>query len=187
MTSLAPILQSFFTDRLLGQRQASGHTVAAYRDTFRLLLGSVQQRSGTPPCKLDLADLDEATIVAFPDHLENDRHNSVRTRNARLGAIHSFFAYAALGHPEYAGSIQGVLAIPDKRCDAGPVDFLIEAEVDALLSAPDRSTWTGRRDDALLVLAIQTGLRASELTGLTCADVVLGSGPHVACRGKGRC
>ena len=186
MTSLAPVLQSYFTDRLLDQRQASGHTVAAYRDTFRLLLGFVQQRSGTPPCKLDLADLDETTIVAFLDHLEHDRHNSVRTRNARLAAIHSFFTYAALGHPEHAGSIQRVLAIPDKRCDAGSVEFLTEAEVDALLAAPDRSTWTGRRDHALLVLAIQTGLRASELTGLTCADVVLGSGSHVACRGKGR-
>lgn len=186
MTSLAPVLQSYFTERLLSQRQASPHTVAAYRDSFRLLVGFVYDRTGKPPSKLDLADLDEPMIGAFLEHLENHRHNSVRTRNARLAAIHSLFAYAALGHPEHAAVIQRVLAIPDKRRDAAGVEFLTEGEVDALLTAPDRSTWTGRRDHALLVLAIQTGLRASELTGLTCADVVLGPGAHVACRGKGR-
>jgi site-specific recombinase XerD len=186
MTSLAPILQSWFTDRLLNQRQASPHTIAAYRDTFRLLLGFVHQRAGTPPSRLDLADLDAATVVAFLEHLEVERHNSVRTRNARLAAIHSFFAYAALGHPDHVALIQQVLAIPDKRHDSTSVEFLTEAEVDALLAAPDRATWTGRRDHALLVLAIQTGLRASELLGLTCANVVLGTAAHVACRGKGR-
>jgi len=186
MTSLAPLLQSYFTERLLRQRQASPHTVAAYRDSFRLLVRFVYDRTGKRPSKLELADLDEPTIVAFLEHLEDHRHNSVRTRNARLAAIHSFFAYAALKHPEHAALIQRVLAIPDKRRDASPVEFLSEAEVDALLAAPERSTWTGRRDHALLVLAVQTGLRASELTGLTCADVVLGAGPHVACRGKGR-
>jgi integrase/recombinase XerD len=186
VTSLAPVLQSYFTERLLRQRQASPHTIASYRDTFRLLLGFAYDRTGKPPTKLLLADLDEPTIGAFLEHLENDRNNSVRTRNARLAAIHSFFAYAALSHPEHAGLIQRVLAIPDKRRDTAPVEFLTQGEVDALLAAPDRATRTGRRDHTLLVLAVQTGLRASELTGLTCADVVLGAGPHVACRGKGR-
>ena len=186
MTSLAPTLEAFFTDRLINQRQASPNTVTAYRHTFRLLVGFLQDRTGTPPCKLDLGDLDEPAIAAFLEHLENVRRNSVRTRNARLAAIHSFFNYAARHHPEHAGLIQRVLAIPDKRSDTTPIEFLTDEEVDALLAAPNRSTWTGRRDHALLALAVQTGLRAAELTGLTCADVVVGVAAHVRCRGKGR-
>src|SRR4249920_3673887 len=186
MSALAPTLQAFFTDRLLTQRQASPRTVAAYRDALRLLLGFAQQRTGTPPCRLDLADLDADLIAAFLTHLERDRHNGVRTRNARLTAIHSLFRYAALRHPEHAESIARVLAIPAKRYDRTLVCFLTPVEVDALIAAPDRSTWLGRRDHALLVLAVQTGLRVSELTSLTVADLHLGDGPHVRCHGKGR-
>jgi integrase/recombinase XerD len=186
MSLLAPTLQAFFTDRLLTQRQASPRTVAAYRDTLRLLLGFAQQRTGTAPCRLDLADLDAELVAAFLTHLERERGNGARTRNARLAAIHSLFRFAALRHPEHAELIQRVLAIPAKRYDHALVCFLTAAEVDALLAAPDRSSWRGRRDHALLVLAIQTGLRVSELTSLTATDLHLDDGPHVRCHGKGR-
>jgi integrase/recombinase XerD len=186
MSALAPTLQAFFTDRLLIQRQASPRTVTAYRDTLRLLLSFAQQRTGTRPSRLDLADLDADLVAAFLTHLEHDRHNGVRTRNARLAAIHSLFHYAALHHPEHAELIQRVLAIPAKRYDRALVCFLTPVEVDALLAAPDRSSWLGRRDHALLVLDVQTGLRVSELTSLTVADLHLGDGPHVRCHGKGR-
>jgi integrase/recombinase XerD len=186
MTLLAPTLQAFFTDRLSAQRQASSHTVAAYRDTWRLLLAFAAARTGRPPGRLDLADLDAALIAGFLDHLEHDRGNSIRTRNARLAAIHSLFRYAAHTHPEHADSIARVLAIPPKRFDRALVTWLTETEVDALLTVPDLTTWTGRRDHALLLLAVQTGLRISELTGLTRTDVHLGVGAHVACHGKGR-
>lgn len=186
MSALAPTLQAFFTDRLIAQRHASDHTIAAYRDTWRLLLNFATSRSHRTPSQLDIADLDTSLITAFLDHLEHDRHNSVRTRNARLAAVHSLFRFAALRHPEHAATIERVLAIPTKRYDQTLVTFLADKEIDALLSAPDRDTWTGRRDHALLCLAIQTGLRISELTGLTCSDVHLGVGAHVACHGKGR-
>ena len=186
MTALAPTLQAFFTDRLMGQRGASSHTLAAYRDTFRLLFRYSTDRTHKQPSGLDVADLDAPLVGAFLDYLERDRHNSVRTRNNRLAAIHSLFHYAALRHPEHAASIQRVLAIPPKRFERALVTFLTEQEVDALLGACDRTTWTGRRDHALLLLAIQTGLRISELASLTCADVALGAGAHVHCVGKGR-
>jgi integrase/recombinase XerD len=186
VSALAPTLQAFFTDRLLTQRQASPRTVTAYRDTLRLLLGFAQQRTATPPSRLDIADLDAELIVAFLTHLEHDRRNGVRTRNARLAAIHSLFRFAALRHPEHAESIARVLAIPAKRHDRALLCFLTPTEVNALLAAPDRSTWLGRRDHALLVLAVQTGLRVSELTSLTIADLHLGDSPHVKCLGKGR-
>ena len=186
MTALAPALQAFFTDRLALQRQASGHTIAAYRDALRMLIVFAAERAGKAPSRLDIADLDAQTVGAFLNHLENDRGNSVRTRNARLAAIHSLFRYAALRHPEHLQDIERVLAIPPKRSDRAPVTFLEHREIDALLAAPDRATWTGRRDHAMLLTAIQTGLRASELTGLNCSDVHLAAGPHVSCRGKGR-
>ena len=186
MTALTPTLQAFFTERLIRQRQASAHTIAAYRDTMRLLLAHVAGRSGIPPSRLDLADLDAPVIARFLDHLETERGNSVRTRNARLAAIHSLFRFAALQHPEHAASISRVLAVPPKRSDHALVTYLTEVEVDALLSACDQSTWTGRRDNALLLLAAQTGLRISELIGLSCRDIHLAVGPHVACHGKGR-
>lgn len=186
MTALAPTLQAFFTDRLIRQRHASTHTIAAYRDTMRLLLGYAATHTEVPPSQLDLADLDATLIARFLDHLEHERGNSVRTRNARLAAIHSLFRFAALAHPEHAASIARVLAIPPKRFDRALISYLTEPEVDALLACCDPSTWTGRRDHALLLLAVQTGLRISEITGLTRADLHLGTGAHVACHGKGR-
>jgi integrase/recombinase XerD len=186
MSVLAPTLEAFFTDRLLKQRRASPHTVAAYRDTFRLLLCFIQRRNGKTPAHLQIGDLDAPTIGAFLEHLEGDRGNSVRTRNARLAAIHSFFRFASLRHPEHAAVVQRVLAIPEKRSDRKTVSFLTRPEIEALLAAPDRAAWLGRRDYALLLLAIQTGLRVSELAALACQDVQLGTGAHVRCWGKGR-
>jgi integrase/recombinase XerD len=186
MSTLAPTLQAFFTDRLIRQRQASGHTIAAYRDTFKLLLAFAEQRTGSAPSGLRIADLDAPLIGAFLDHLETGRGNGTRTRNARLAAVHSLFRYAALRHPEDSAVIQRVLAIPPKRFDRTIITYLDETEIDALLAAPDHSTWTGRRDHALLATAVQTGLRASELTALSLNDVHLGAGAHVSCLGKGR-
>ena len=186
MTALAPVLQAFFTDRLITQRHASSHTIAAYRGTFRLLFGFTAAKTGKTPSALDIADLDAPLITAFLDHLEHDRHNTVRTRNWRLAAIHSLFGYAALSHPEHAATIQRVLAIPTKRHERRLLTWLTEPEVDALLAAPDRGTWAGRRDHAMLVLAVQTGLRISELIALSRSDLSLNVGAHVRCMGKGR-
>jgi integrase/recombinase XerD len=186
MTLLAPTLEAFFTERLIGQRRASPHTVVSYRDTFALLLAFANTQTGRPPSRLQLEDLDAPLIGAFLEHLEKQRHNSARTRNTRLAAVHSLFRFAALRHPEHAALIQRVLAIPPKRADRPLVTFLTDPEVDALLAAPDRSCWIGRRDHALLLLAIQTGLRVSELIGLRCHDASLGRGPHLRCEGKGR-
>ena len=186
MTALAPTLQMFFTDRLIGQRNASPHTIAAYRDTLRLLLVFTAQQTHKQPSALDFDDLHAPLIGAFLDHLEHERGNSPRTRNARLAAIRSLFKYAALRHPEHAATIERVLSIPPKRFERALVTWLTEPELDALLAAPDRQTWTGRRDHALLLLAAQTGLRASELTGLRRADLNLGDGAHATCLGKGR-
>src|SRR5215207_4297958 len=186
MTPLAPTLEAFVTDRLLCQQRVSPNTIASYRDTFRLLLGFAQQQIGRAPARLELAQLDATMIGAFLEHLETDRGNSPRTRNVRLGAIHGFFNYCALRHPEHAALIARVLAIPAKRSEKRVVTFLTPEEVKALLNSPDRSTWTGRRDHALLLTAAQTGLRVSELIGLTNADVHLGTGPHLPTFGKGR-
>ena len=186
MSALAPLLESFFTDGLVTQRGASPNTVAAYRDTFRLLLRYTQTKLGTPPARLDLGQLDAALIGAFLTHLEVERHNRPRTRNARLAAVHSFFTYAALRCPEHAGLIQRVLALPYKRTERAIVSFLTAAEIDALLTSPDQTRWIGRRDYTLLALLAQTGLRVSEAVGLRVSDVALGSGAHVRCRGKGR-
>jgi site-specific recombinase XerD len=186
MSAVAPTLQAFFTERLVRQRQASPHTVAAYRDGLRLLVQFAAVRQRVEPSQLDLAQLDATLISAFLDHREQDHRNSIRTRNARLAAIRSLFRFAALRHPEHAATIARVLAIPPKRFERRLVTFLTEPEVEALLTAPDRSTWTGRRDHTWLVLAVQTGLRASELIGARCADVHVGGGAHVSCLGKGR-
>jgi site-specific recombinase XerD len=186
MTALAPTLQAFFTDRLARQRDASPHTIAAYRDTWRLLLAFASAKTAKQPSSLEITDLDAPLIGGFLDHLEHGRGNTPRTRNARLAAIHSLFRYAALRHPEHAEVIARVLAIPPKRYDKALVTWLTEPDLTALLAAPDRSTWTGRRDHALILLAAQTGLRISELTGLTTGDVHLGTGAHISCHGKGR-
>jgi integrase/recombinase XerD len=186
MSPLAPVLQGFFTDKLLRQRQASPNTVAAYRDTWRLLLEFASKQARKQPCQLDIADLDAPLITAFLQHLETARANAVTTRNARLAAIRSLFRYAALHAPEHAAVISRVLAIPPKRCDRAILCYLDAEEIDALLAAPGQATRLARRDHALLLVAVQTGLRVSELTGLTIADVHLGPGPHVRCHGKGR-
>jgi integrase/recombinase XerD len=183
---LAPTLEAFFTERLVNQRQASPHTVASYRGTFRLLLEVVQQRTGITPSQLDLGDVDAPMIGSFLDHLERERGVTVRTRNLRLAAVRSLFNFAALCHPEHTAVIQPVLAIPQKRFERNDVAFLSHKEVEALLEAPDRSTRIGRRDHAVMFLAAQTGLRVSELIALRREDVELGVGAHVTCRGKGR-
>jgi site-specific recombinase XerD len=186
MTVLAPSLQRYFTERLINQRAASPNTIAAYKQTFRLLLGFAVKRTATTPSELDIAQIDAALIADFLDHLEGDRHNSAATRNNRLAAIHSLFNYLALQHPEHAGSIQRVLAIPSKRTERNVLTYLSEDEIDALLDVCDQSIWTGRRDHAMFTLAIQTGLRISELTGLTRDDVTLSTGANVHTLGKGR-
>jgi site-specific recombinase XerD len=184
--SFPSLLQSFFTDHLLRQRQASPHTVAGYRDSFRLLLKFAKERLSKMPSQLRIEDLDAPFIGLFLDHLESTRKNSARTRNARMGAIHSFFRYVALEEPAYALHCQRILAVPNKRHVRRPIEFLNREEIDALLAVPNPSTWVGRRDRTLLLVAVQTGLRVSELTGLNCQDVMLGTGAHVRCLGKGR-
>ena len=186
MTALAPALQGFFTQRLITQRNASPQTIAAYRDTFRLLLRFAHDQTGKQPFQLDIDDLDAPLIGSFLNHLEQARGNSPRTRNARLGAIHSFYRFAALEHPEHAHTIARVMAIPTKRYESSIVSYLDLNEIKALLAAPDPHTWLGRRDHALLVLMIQTGVRVSELTGLHVCDVHLGTGAHIRVTGKGR-
>ena len=183
--SFPSLLQSFFTDRLLRQRQASPPTIAGYRDSFRLLLKFAQERLHKSPSQLRIEDLDAPFIGLFLDHLESSRQNSARTRNVRLGAIHSFFRYVAWEEPVHALHCQRILAVPNKRHVRRPIEFLNREEIDALLAAPNRSTRIGRRDRTLILVAVQTGLRVSELMGLTCQDVVLGTGAHVRCLGKG--
>ncbi|KVM61576.1 integrase [Burkholderia ubonensis] len=185
-TSFAPLLERFFTQRLMHQRQASVHTIASYRDTFRMLLQFAHKRLKKPPSALALEDIDAPLVMAFLDNLEAIRGVTARTRNLRLTAVHSFFRYASYEAPTHAAQIARVLAIPAKKFDRALVAFLSRAEVDALLAAPDQRTWSGRRDYALMLLAVQTGLRLSELTGLSRDDVHLGMGAHVRVVGKGR-
>lgn len=185
MSALAPVLQGFFTDRLTARR-VSPNTIAAYRDTYRLLLHYLRDTDGLVPARLQLDDLDARRIGAFLDHLEHERGNSIATRNLRLTAIHSLFRYAALRCPEHANLIAHVLAIPVKRTDSTLVTYLTRAETDALLAAPDQTTPLGRRDHLLLAVAISTGLRVGELTGLRVSDLSLSIAPHVRCTGKGR-
>jgi site-specific recombinase XerD len=184
--SFAALLERFFTQRLMAQRRASPHTIRSYRDTFRLLLQFAAKRLHKRPSALALSDLEPGLIGAFLDQLEKARGNSARSRNLRLTAIRSFFRYAAFEDPVHAGLIQRVLAMPSKRFEKRLVGFLTRAEIEALLAAPDRTTWAGRRDHAFLLVAVQTGLRLSEMISLRRADVALGSGAHVHCIGKGR-
>jgi site-specific recombinase XerD len=180
------LLQHFFTDRLLQQRQASPHTIAGYRDAFRLLLRFTTKRVGRAPSALTLEDFTPTLVSDFLDHLEHVRGNGNRTRNARLAAIHAFAQYVALNEPAHALLCQRLLAIPSRRFERKVVQFLTVTEMDALLAMPDASSWIGRRDRTLLLVAFQTGLRVSELIGLTREDVVLGPGAHLRCLGKGR-
>jgi site-specific recombinase XerD len=185
-TEFPALLEAFFTDRLCHQRQASPHTIASYRDTFRLLLAFAEKRLKKAPSALRITDLDTPFLGAFLDHLEQERGNTARSRNVRLAALHSFFRYVALHKPEVSALVQRVLALPSKRYHRAEVCYLTRSEIKALLSVPDQKTWAGRRDRTLLLVAVQTGLRVSELIGLCCEQVVLGTGAHLRCTGKGR-
>jgi integrase/recombinase XerD len=184
--TLPALLESYFTQRLMAQRQASPHTIASYRDTFRLLLNFAHEQCGKSPSSLNLTDLDAPLISAFLDTLEQQRGSAISSRNVRLTAIRSFFRYAAYEEPSQSAHIQRVLAIQNKRRARPMINFLMREEIEALLAAPDQRTWNGRRDHALLRLAVQTGLRLSEVTSLSREALVLGSGAHVQCHGKGR-
>lgn len=186
MTALTATMQAFFVDRLITQRNASPRTVAAYRDTLKLLLRFASEQTGKQPSQLDFGDLDASLIGAFLNHLEHDRGNSPRTRNARLAAIHSLYRYSALRHPEHAQTIGRVIEIPAKRHERALISYLDLDEIKALLAAPDRDSWLGRRDHALLLVMIQTGLRVSELTNLRTRDLTLSTGAHCRVIGKGR-
>jgi integrase/recombinase XerD len=186
MSLLAPTLQTFFTDRLITQRDSSPQTIASYRDTFRLLLAFASKRTGKQPCELDIEDLDAPLIGAFLNHLERDRGNSARTRNNRLAAIHSFCRYAAFNHPEHLQTIGRVMAIPSKRYEQNSVTYLNLDEAKALIAAPDRATWLGRRDHALMLTAVLTGVRVTELVTLRVGNVSLATGAHIKLTGKGR-
>jgi integrase/recombinase XerD len=184
--TLPALLESYFTQRLMAQRQASPHTIASYRDTFRLLLNFVQKQCGKSPSSLNLADLDAPLICKFLDALEKQRGVSISSRNVRLTAIRSFFRFAAYEEPAQSAHIQRVLAIQNKRQARPMISFLIREEIEELLATPDQGTWNGRRDHALLRLAVQTGLRLSEVTSLGREALVFGTGAHVQCDGKGR-
>jgi integrase/recombinase XerD len=184
--TLPALIQQFFTDRLCTQMEASPNTIAGYRDTFRLLLRFVSEQTGRAPTKLKIEDMDAAVVGDFLIHVETLRHNSARSRNARLAAIRSFFRFVAMCEPAHMLHCQRILAMPSKRYVRRTVEFLDRAEMDALLAAPDRSTWAGRRDHVILIVALQTGLRASELIGLRRCDIVIGTGAHIRCEGKGR-
>ena len=180
------LLEAFFTDRLMRQQKVSPNTIASHRDTFRLLLGFAQERLKKAPSKLAIEDLDAPFVGSFLEYLEKVRGNTARSRNVRLAGIHSFFKYVALEEPSCSTVAQRILSMPNKRFKRRSIEFLTRPEIEALLAAPDQSTWGGRRDWTLLLLAIQTGLRVSELVGLCCSDIVLGNGSHVRCTGKGR-
>jgi site-specific recombinase XerD len=184
--TLPALLQQFFTDRLCRQMEASPHTIAGYRDTFRLLLRFASEQTGRPPTRLRVDDLDCALVSDFLTYVETQRRNGARSRNTRLAAIRSFFRFVAITEPAYMLHCQKILAMPGKRYVKRTVEFLDRVEMEALLAAPDLSTRLGRRDRAILMLALQTGLRASEIVSLRCGDVVLGTGAHVRCEGKGR-
>ena len=179
-------VQRFFTERLTTQLAASPNTVASYRDTFRLLLKYAADRLGRPPTELHLADIDVELVSSFLSFIETTRGNGARSRNTRLAAIRSFFKYVALLEPQLLHHCQRILGMPSKRHEKREVHYLTRPEIDALVAAPDPGTWCGRRDQCLLLLALQTGLRVSELIGLTCGDIVFGTGAHVRCTGKGR-
>ena len=185
-TTLPALIQQFFTERLCTQMQASPNTIAGYRDTLRLLLRFASERTGRAPTKLKIEDLDADRVSEFLAHVERERRNSARSRNTRLAAIRSLFRFVAMNEPAYMLHCQRILAMPSKRYVRRTVEFLDHAEIDALLAAPDCSTWVGRRDHAILMLALQTGLRASELINLRRCDIVTGTGAHLRCEGKGR-
>ena len=186
VSDFSQLCESFFSKRLIAQRKASPHTISAYAQTFRLLVAYAQKRLGTPPSQLSLAQLDAPFLAGFLDELESKRSNSARSRNARLASLRAFYRYAALEVPQHAGLIQRVLAIPYKRVTRRLVSYLTRPEVEAILASVDKSTWLGRRNHAMFLLAVQTDLRLSEITGLHQKDVMLCPAAHVRCEGKGR-
>jgi site-specific recombinase XerD len=186
MTALATSVQTYFTTFARTQRDLSPNTISSYRDTWRMLLKYLTTTLEVPTAALDLDAVTAANVTGFLDHLEQERGNNAKTRNTRLTAIRSVLGRALPDHPEHAATITQVLAIPPRRTTRPVIEFLVPAEIDALLAAPDPRTWTGRRDHALLALTVQTGLRISEICSLTYDDVHLGTGPHIACTGKGR-
>ncbi len=185
-STFSELLQAYFTERLMTQRNASPYTIANYRDTFRLLIAFAHRTLKKAPPKLTLHDLDVSFVCRFLDYLEKERGNSPRSRNVRLAAIHSFFNYVAMQEPALGAIAQRVLTIKSKRYSRKPVDYLSRDEAEALLAMPNQETWSGRRDRTLLLLALQTGLRVSEVVGVRCQDVAFGAGAHVRCTGKGR-
>jgi len=184
--NLPPLLQRFFTERLLSQLGASSHTIASYRDSFKLLLVFASKRLNRPPFRLRVEDIDAALLGEFLDDLEKARANTTKTRNTRLAAVRSFFRFVSYAEPAYSLQCQRVLAIPTKRHERRSVDFLSEDETAVLIATPDRTTWNGRRDRILLLVATETGLRNAELRSLRWCDVEFGAGAHVRCSGKGR-
>lgn len=186
MNTLAVSLQSYFTTFAHTQRDLSAHTIASYRDTWRMLIKYLAATLDTGADRIDFDAITVTSISAFLDHLEHDRGNNAKTRNTRLTAIRAVLNQALPDHPEHAATITQVLAIPPKRTTRKVIEFLTPTETHALLTAPDQHTWTGRRDHALLALTVQTGLRISEITAATLDDVHLGAGAHIACTGKGR-
>lgn len=185
-STLPALLQRFFTDRLCTQMEASPNTIAGYRDTFRLFLRFASKQRHTPPTRLRIEELNADLVTDFLTHVETERRNGARSRNTRLAAIRSFFRFVAMNEPVHLLHCQQILAIPSKRHVRRAVTFLEREEIAALIAAPNRTTWIGRRDHMILLVALQTGLRASELINLRRADVVLGPGAHVRCDGKGR-
>lgn len=183
---LPAYIQRFFTERLTNQLRASPHTIASYRDTFRLLLNFASRELGHLPTDFQVADIDADLVSRFLDFIEKERSNGARSRNTRLSAIRSFFKYVAVNEPQLLLHCQRILSMPSKRYEKRMIDFLSQDEIEALIIAPDSSTWFGRRDRMILMLCLQTGLRVSELISLTCGDVALGTGAHVRCMGKGR-
>lgn len=186
MTALATSLQTYFTTFARTQRDLSANTISSYRDTWRMLLKYLSTTLGTPVDALDLQDLTAANITTFLEHLQHERGNNAKTRNTRLTAIRAVLTRALPDHPEHAATITQVLAIPPRRTTRPVIEFLTPDQTQALLDAPDQQTWTGRRDHALLLTAVQTGLRVSEIISLTYDDLHLGAGPHLTCTGKGR-
>jgi integrase/recombinase XerD len=184
--SFPVLLQDFFCQRLIDQSDVSARTVASYRDAFRLLLRYAEKRTHKSPVDLTLADLDAPLILGFLNHLEKDRGNSARSRNARLAAVRSFLHYASHRDPAALPEIQRVLAIPMKRFDQPLLGFLSRDEMQAVLDAPDQTTWSGKRDHVMLTTFYNTGARVSEITALRVADVELGRSPSIHLLGKGR-
>ena len=182
----AALLQRFFGERLIQQQNASPRTVEAYRDSFRLLLTYAERQRGKPPAKLTLGDFDAALVLDFLAHLETERHNTVRSRNARLAAVRAFAHYVALQCPPALQLAQQILAIPMKRFERPMLGFLSRDEMQALLAAPDAGTWCGRRDRMMFALLYNTGARVSEMIGIKVADVTLAATSSVRLHGKGR-